>query len=66
MLVRLLNFFRSDFGKRSVKEVQCKMIDEDASSKYGLMVFAVACLWSVGSEPKDGSTAWIEHFECTG
>ncbi len=38
MLVPLLNFFRSDFGKRSVK-VQRKMIDEDASSKYGLMVF---------------------------
>ena len=39
MLVRLLNFFRNDFGQRSVKELQRQLIVEDASGKYGLTVF---------------------------
>ncbi len=42
MLMRLLNFFRSDLGHRSVKEVQRKMFVEDASGKYGLMVFLLS------------------------
>ena len=47
MLVRLLNFFGSDFGHRSVKEVQRKMIVEDASGKYGLMVFLLLLVCEV-------------------
>ncbi len=41
MLVRLLNFFRSDFGQRSVKEVQRQLIVEE-SGKYGWTVFLLS------------------------
>ena len=42
MLVRLLTFFRNGFGERSVKELQCQLIVEDASGKYGLTVFLLS------------------------
>ena len=41
-LVRLLNFFRSDFGQRSVKVLQRQLIVEDAIGKYGLTVFLLS------------------------
>ncbi len=42
MLVRLLNFFRSDFGQRSMKELQRQLIVQDTSGKYGLTVFLLS------------------------
>ena len=42
MLVRFLNFFRSDFRQRSVKEMQRQLIVKGASDKYGLTVFLLS------------------------
>ena len=47
MPVRLFNFFRNDFGQRSVKEVQRQLVVEDASGKYRLTVFLLSLVCEV-------------------